>query len=116
MAKEPESEVPEGAAVFPLIPEELGVHPLLLATLHAVVFLQGTDEELLNADAGDEALGFMTEYLQRLNGPELQRLREDLATLNDFARQEKWPKAQIEFLHELLGELGIDKKKKKDGK
>ena len=32
-------EVPEGAAVFPEIPAELGVHPLLLAVLHAVVFL-----------------------------------------------------------------------------
>ena len=34
-------EVPEGAAVFPTIPAELGVHPLLLAVLHAVVFLEG---------------------------------------------------------------------------
>ena len=27
-------EIPDGAAVFPQIPDELGVHPLLLAVLH----------------------------------------------------------------------------------
>ena len=32
-----EGEVPEGAAVFPDIPAELGVNPLLLAVVHAVV-------------------------------------------------------------------------------
>ena len=36
-------ETPDGAAVFPLIPAELGVHPLLLAVLHAYVFLDGSD-------------------------------------------------------------------------
>ena len=38
-------EVPDGAAVFPLIPAELGVHPLLLAVLHAYVFLDGSDDD-----------------------------------------------------------------------
>ena len=34
MADPAEPEVPEGAAVFPLIPAELGINPLLLAALH----------------------------------------------------------------------------------
>ena len=42
MSDEPEmdEDVPEGAAVFPLIPAELNIHPLLLAMLHCVVFLE----------------------------------------------------------------------------
>src|SRR4051812_25836252 len=91
------SEVPEGAAVFPLIPPDLGVHPLLLATLHAVVFLSGTDEELLDAVAAEEALQYMVEYLQRLNGAALRKVQEDLDCLVRFARQEKWPKQLIRF-------------------
>ena len=38
---ETESEVPDGAAVFPDIPLELNLHPLLLAVVHTVVFLAG---------------------------------------------------------------------------
>ena len=38
---EPESESPDGAAVFPLIPPELGVHPLLMAALHAYEAARG---------------------------------------------------------------------------
>ena len=52
---EPE-EVPDGAAVLPEIPPELNVHPLLFAVLHAVVFVAGSEENLLNSAAGQEAL------------------------------------------------------------
>ena len=44
MARE---EVPEGAAVLPEIPPELNIHPLLLAVLHAVVFLAGSEEHIV---------------------------------------------------------------------
>src|SRR5438067_11782892 len=44
MSDEAERGVPDGAAVFPLIPEELGVDPLLLAVLHAVVFFDGSED------------------------------------------------------------------------
>src|ERR1700731_4589492 len=50
------AEVPEGAAVFPPIPPELGVHPLLLSVLHAVVFLSGSDDDIVNPAAAEEAL------------------------------------------------------------
>ena len=49
MSAADESEVPEGAAVFPPIPAELGVNPLLLATLHAAVFLSGSSEDVSSA-------------------------------------------------------------------
>ena len=66
-------EVPEGTAVFPEIPEELGIHPLFLAMLHAYVFLDGSDTSVLNAEASSEAMEYMALYLQRLSGEELQR-------------------------------------------
>ena len=47
-------EVPEGAAVFPLIPVELGINPLLLAVIQATVFLAGSDENLVEPAAADE--------------------------------------------------------------
>jgi hypothetical protein len=107
MADEPEREVPAGAAVFPPIPPELGVHPLLLATLHALVFLDGSEEDVVQPDAAEEALQYLASYLQRLTGADLQRLREDLEVLLAYARQEQWPREEQRFLREFLADYGI---------
>src|SRR5437588_9266121 len=105
---EPEgAEVPEGAAVFPLIPAELGVHPLLLAVLHAVVFLSGSDDGVVQPDAAVEALEYVAAYLQRLEGPLLDRVREDLACLVGYGRQEKWPRPLVQFLKTFLADQGV---------
>ena len=100
-------ETPDGAAVFPLIPAELGVHPLLLAALHAYVFLEGSDAAVLNASVAEEAMHYLVTYLQRLDGNDLRRVREDMQTLADFAKSEKWPKQQVRFLQDFLRENGI---------
>lgn len=102
-----EGQSPDGAAVFPLIPAELGVSPLLLGLLHAYVFLEGSDEAVVNGAAAAEAMEYLAGYLQRLSGAELLRVREDLATLAGFAKSEKWPKQQVRFLQDFLAENGI---------
>ncbi len=105
---EPETnDAPDGAAVFPMIPEELGVHPLLLAVLHAYVFLEGSDDAVLNGRVAEEAMEYLATYLQRLTGNELRRVKEDLVTLAGFAKSEKWPKQQVRFLQEFLSEVGV---------
>ena len=107
MADEPGPQVPEGAAVFPLIPAELGVDPLLLAALHAVVFFEGSGEEVLDPGAAEEALEYLATYLQRLDGPRLQKVREDLECLAAYARSQQWPKQQVRFLKDFLDEYGV---------
>jgi hypothetical protein len=102
-----EDMVPEGAAVFPLIPEELGVHPLLLSVLHAMVFLIGSSDEVVECNAAEEAAQYLVAYMQRLQGPDLQRIREDMATLAAHARQDKWPEQDIRFLETFLKEFSI---------
>ena len=107
MADDPIQEVPDGAAVFPLVPPELGVHPLLLAVLHAYVFLEGSNDDVVDPDSAIEAMEYMASYLQRLNGPDLSRVREDLQTLIGFAKHEKWPRQQVRFLQDFLKDNGI---------
>jgi hypothetical protein len=107
VAESPQQQTPEGAAVFPLIPPELGVHPLLLAALHAYVFLEGSEAAVLNPAVAEEAMHYLVTYLQRLDGNELRRVREDMHTLTGFAKSEKWPKVQVRFLQEFLKENGI---------
>jgi hypothetical protein len=102
-----ENEVPDGAAVFPLIPEDLGIHPLLLAVLHSVVFFDGSDVDVVNDTAANESLNYIATYLQRLTGPDLKRMREDMDCLIAFGKQEGWPKEEMQFLQEFLKEFGI---------
>lgn len=106
-SEETERNVPEGAAVFPLIPPELGVDPLFLAALHAIVFFDGSEEPIVNPAAAQEAMEYIAGYFQRLSGPRLQKIREDLECLAGYARQEGWPKQQVRFLKELLENYGV---------
>jgi hypothetical protein len=107
MANDSEPEVPDGAAVFPMIPPELGVNPLLLATLHAVVFLIGSSEEVVDPAAGEEALQYLVSYLQRLGGPQLDRVKEDMQVLLDFARNYGWPREDLHFLKTFLTTFSV---------
>jgi hypothetical protein len=107
MADEDDYEVPEGAAVFPSIPPELGVNPLLLAVIHATVFLAGSDDHIVNPAAADEVVQNMAGYLQHLSGPALQQVREDMNCLVAFARQEHWPKSVVQSLQSFLEDYGI---------
>ena len=107
MSDEGEREVPEGAAVFPLIPDELGVDPLLLAVLHTVVFLDGSEADLVHPAAAGEALEYLATYLQRLSGPRLARVREDLEALAAYGRQHGWSKQQTRFLKDFLADYGV---------
>jgi hypothetical protein len=111
MSADPEGEVPEGAAVFPLIPAELGIDPLLLAVLHAVVFLDGSEQAVVNQDAASEVLDRFAAYLQRLDGPRLQRVREELECLASYGRSQKWPKQQVRFFKDLLMTFGVGAEK-----
>ena len=110
MADQAEREVPEGAAVFPLIPIELGVDPLLLALLHAAVFLSGSGDDVVEPAAATEALEYVATYLQRLGGPQIQRIGEDLDVLTNYASSEGWPKQEVQFLKSFLANLGVGEK------
>ena len=110
MADQPDEacpEMPEGAALFPLIPDELGIHPLLLATLHAIVFFDGSTVENVSDDAANASLTYLGTYLQRLQGADLKRIREDMDCLIAFGKQEGWEKEELEFLQGFLKEFGI---------
>jgi hypothetical protein len=112
MTQDSERDVPEGAAVLPLIPVDLGIHPLFLAVLHAVVFLDGSDEDIVDPDAAAEALEYLAGYLQRLRGSDLQRLHEDAECLAAYARQQGWPKQLVRFFKTLGDDFGLGREGK----
>lgn len=107
MSQPHEHEVPEGIAVFPVIPPDLGVNPMLLAILHAIVFLAGSEDAVVHPDAGGATIDAMAAYLQRLRGPELEKARKDLQALAEYARAEKWSAEKLDFLETFLADCGV---------
>lgn len=105
-AEEP-PEGAEGAAVLPLIPEEAGINPLLLAVLHAFIFIDGSTEEIIDPVAADEAVHYLATYMNRVRGPLAQRLQEDMEVLIAYARQQGWTKDQIDVLVHFLPDFGV---------
>ena len=104
---EESEEVVDGAAVFPEIPDELGVHPMLLGIIHAFVFLDGSDPDVVSPPAAGEAMEYLVMYMQRLKGPELRRAKEDMESLVGFAKEQKWPKQYVLFLKSFLADIGV---------
>ena len=102
-----DDEVPDGSAFFPEIPVELGVSPLLLGVLHAVVFVGGSADEIVNPQAGDEALGAIAGYLNRIGGPERDKVLEDLVALRGYAKDQGWPKQLTAFLKSFPADFGL---------
>ena len=100
-------EVPEGAAVVPLIPENAGIHPLFLALFHALVFLEGSSEEVVDEAAADETVQYLATYLQRLSGHDLDNLKEDLKRLKEHARHQRWSSDQQKLIEDFLEHYGI---------
>jgi hypothetical protein len=103
-----ELEVPEGAAVLPLIPPEVPVQPLLLATLHPLVFLIASSDDVVNAAAAEETLQYMLTYLQRLKGPQRDQVREDMVCLLEFARQDGWAEEELNVLRHVTEQFLTD--------
>ncbi len=103
-----EVEVPEGAAILPDVPPEVPVHPLLLATLQPLVFLIASEENVVNPDAATLTLEIMLSYLHRLKGPQRDQVREDMACLLEFARQDGWGEGEMNVLQHVTKDFFTD--------
>ena len=73
------------------------------------MFLSGSDDEVVDPDAAEEALQYLADYLQRLDGTLLRQVREDMVCLTAFAKQEKWPKQLVQSVKHFLKDYGIEK-------
>lgn len=100
-------EVAEGANVFYSIPEDVDADPLLLAVIHAIMFLTGSSELIVDPHSADEACDHMFGYLERIRGKDLDRLKASLDKLSQYARKQKWPADKIAFFEEFMDIVGL---------
>ncbi len=75
--------------------------------LHAYVFFEGSDPAVVHPAAAEEAMHYLVTYLQRLSGPDLRKVREDIHALAGFAKADEWPREHVRFLHDFLPSNGV---------
>ena len=63
--------------------------------------------DLVDDRTAAEAVDHIAAYLQRLKGPDLERIRENLKRLTEYAGKQKWPHDQALFLKEFLANHGV---------
>jgi hypothetical protein len=89
---------PEGMASLPEIPEDLGIDPMLIAVLESVVFLSGSEDDLVHPDAADAVIDRILTVLTRLDATRRARVLEDLKTLRGHVSGPDWPAGMAEFV------------------
>lgn len=106
----PAEEIPglEGIALFPDIPQELGIDPLLESLLSMVVFITASDEDLVNPAAADEAFTHLQNVLSKLGDKRLARIREELVVIAGWVKDQGLGSEAVEFIENFLDEMGVE--------
>ncbi len=99
---------PEGIALFPEIPPELGVDPLLECLLSMVVFISASDENLIDPKAADEAFSHLQRVLSKLSAKRLARMVEELEVVAGWVKDQGLGMEAVEFIETFLDEMGVD--------
>jgi hypothetical protein len=98
----------EGIALFPDIPRELGIDPLLESLISMVVFITASDEDLVNPKAADEAFTHLQNILSKLGDKRLSRLREELVVIAGWVKDQGLGTEAVEFIENFLDEMGVE--------
>lgn len=92
---------------LPVIPDSLGIDPLLAALIHLTAFLDFSDDDTIASDAANEALEHVELYVQRLSEDRLDEIQSQLEKLEAYATQEGWSEDLVEFIRDFLYNCGL---------
>ena len=106
--QEPDTMGLEGIALFPEIPEELGIDPLLECLLSMVVFITASDENLVDPKAADEAFAHLQVVLSKLDNKRIARMSEELEVVAGWVKDQGLGLEAVEFIETFLDEMGVD--------
>ena len=99
--------VARGAFVMPPLPRTLKLDPLLAGLLHAVSFLEFSDDDTVDPDWAIEATESVGYYLQQLTPQQIADVKNQLARIVAHAKKKKMPKDFVEFVDTFLENAGV---------
>ena len=93
---------------LPVVPEQVGADPLLLALIHCAAFLDFAEEDVVDPYVATDVLDHVALYVRRLPPDRLTELEQQLARLEAHASREGWPAELVEFVSEFLDNCQSD--------
>jgi hydrogenase maturation factor len=99
--------VTKSAALLPVIPEKVRIHPLTAALLTTAAFLDLVDDEQIPPALAQPVLVRVGLYVQRLSDEAADRLASDLERLAKYAAQAGWPEEAQEFVAQFMSYCGF---------
>lgn len=92
---------------MPLVPETLGVDPLLLGLLHLAALIDFSDDETVEGDAANDALERLEVYVQRLPTERLEEIQADLDRIEEHGAEHGWAEEMTDFVRDFLYNCGL---------
>lgn len=105
--EELDESVESDGSMMPLIPDGLGIDPLIAALLHCAAFLDFSDDDVVDPQAAGDVLEHVGMYVQRLPPERLDEIQGQLDRLEDHAESAGWSEDMIEFARDFLYNCGI---------
>jgi hypothetical protein len=105
--KSNEADRPNETTTMPIVPERLGVDPVLLAMLHLTALLDFADDDVVESQSANEALEFVEMYMQRLDTEQLEEVQAQLDRIEEYAAEEGWPEELTDFVRDFLYNCGL---------
>ncbi len=93
--------------MFPVIPAELGIDPLLAALLQAAAFLDLGEDDVVDPDAAVSVLEHVGLYASRLSPEQIDALQEQLERIVEYGESQGWPEEIVEFTLRFLYHCGV---------
>ncbi len=93
--------------IMPVVPESLGVDPMLLSLLHVASLLDFADDEVVDADVANAALERVEECMQRLAADRLEAIQADLDRIEEYGAEHGWPEEMTDFVRDFLYNCGL---------
>lgn len=94
-------------AFLPVVPEELGIDPVLLGLLHTAAFLDLADDDSVDPEFAGDVLEHVGLYIQRLGAERAGQIEAQLEKLAKYAAESGWPQHLREFVSHFLYNCGI---------
>jgi hypothetical protein len=109
VAKEANGErATDPGTTMPLVPESLGVDPMLLALVHVASLLDFAEDDVVDPEAANVALEYVEEYLQRLPAERLDAIQADLDRMEEYGAEHGWSEEMTDFVRDFLYNCGLD--------
>ena len=102
-----EEERQEEMVVMPVVPDKLGIDPVLLAMLHLTALLDFADDEIIESQIANEALEHVEMYMQRLSTERLEEVQAQLDRIEEYAAEQGWAEELTDFVRDFLYNCGL---------